>query len=333
MIFQPAIIALLLASLVSVAMLLAAAPFAVQVIRHWDIKSGSERQLQLERRTYLFSTLTVFVMATQLAALLLFVFNADKMSEMFVGAMCAVGTLNVNPYGFPALIAQMAVFFLAAAWLAVNHVDTRAPDYPLVRLKYGALLFLLPAVVAVFGLQLAYFLNLKANVITSCCGSLFSEDTKGLSGDMAALPALPAMMPFYATLGLAIAAAGWHAQTRPGGYLVALTSAAAFVVGISGILAFISLYIYEHPHHHCPFCILKPEYGYQGYLLYVPLFAATAAGIGAGAVQPFRRIESLRSVVPAVSARLASVASAGFLMFAAIATFMVARSNLLLLEG
>ena len=37
MIFQPAIIALLLASIVSVAMLAAAAPFAIQVIRHWDI--------------------------------------------------------------------------------------------------------------------------------------------------------------------------------------------------------------------------------------------------------------------------------------------------------
>ena len=50
MLFQPAIIALLLASGVAVAMLAAAAPFAVQVIRQWDIASGSERQLALERR-------------------------------------------------------------------------------------------------------------------------------------------------------------------------------------------------------------------------------------------------------------------------------------------
>jgi hypothetical protein len=337
MIFQPAIIALLLASTVSLTMLLAAAPFAIQVIRHWDIGSGSERQLHLERQTYLFSTLTVFVMATQLAALLLFVFNADKMSEMFVGAMCAVGTLNVNPYGFPALIAQMAVFFLAAAWLAINHIDTRAPDYPLVRIKYGALLLLLPAVAAVLGLQLEYFLNLKANVITSCCGSLFSEDAKGLSGDMAAQPPLPAMIGFYVTLGLAIATAGWHAwqggkgKSGGSGYLVALTSGAAFAMSIAAILAFISLYLYEHPHHHCPFCILKPEYGYQGYLLYVPLFAATAAGIGAGAVQPFRRIDTLKAVVPTVSAQLATVAAAGFLILATVATVLITQSNLLLI--
>ncbi len=333
MIFQPAIIALLSASLVSVAMLLAAAPFAAQVIRHWDIASGSERQLRLERRTYLFSTLTVFVMATQLAALLLFVFNADKMSEMFVGAMCAVGTLNVNPYGFPALIAQMTVFFLAAAWLAINHIDTRAPDYPLVRVKYGALLALLPAVALVLGLQLEYFLNLEADVITSCCGSLFSEDTKGLSGDLAALPPVPAMAIFYVGMGAAIAIAAWHGLRRNAGYLVALASIAAFAVAIAGILAFVSLYIYEHPHHHCPFCILKPEYGHQGYLLYVPLFVATAAGIGAGAIQPFRGIASLREVVPRVSARLATVAATGFALVVVVATWMVLRSNLILLEG
>lgn len=332
MIFQPAIIALLLASLVSVAMLLAAAPFAAQVIRHWDIKSGSERQLRLERRTYLFSTLTMFVMATQLAALVLFVFNADKMSEMFVGAMCAVGTLNVNPFGFPALVAQMAVFFLAAAWLAINHVDTRAPDYPLVRIKYAALLALLPAVALVLGLQLAYFLDLKANVITSCCGSLFSEDTKGLSGDLAALPPVPAMAIFYIGMGTAIALAAWHGLRRNAGYLVALASSVAFVVVIAGILAFVSLYLYEHPHHHCPFCILKPEYGHQGYLLYVPLFVATAAGIGAGAIQPFRGVASLRDIVPNVSARLATVAAIGFAIVTAVASTMVARSNLILIE-
>jgi len=331
-IFQPAIIALLLASAVSVAMLAAAAPFAIQIIRHWDIASGSERQLQLERRTYLFSTLAVFVMATQLAAVLLFVFNADKMSEMFVGAMCAVGTLNVNGYGFPALIAQMTVFFLAAGWLAVNQVDARAPDYPLVRIKYAALLVLLPAVATVLWLQLEYFLNLRADVITSCCGSLFSEDTKGLTGDMAAMSPVPAMIGFYVALAIAFATASFHAQTRRGGYWVAATSIAAFVAGVMGIIAFVSLYIYEHPHHHCPFCILKPEYDWRGYWLYVPLFAATACGIGAGAVQPFRNIESLKSVIPQVSARLATIAATGFLLFAVIATVFVARSNLVLIE-
>ena len=332
MLFQPAIIALLLASALGVAMLAAAAPFAVQVIRRWDIRSGSELQLALERRTYLFSTLVTFVLAIQLVALLLFVFNADRMAVMFVGAMCAVGTLNANAYGFPALLAQMAMFFLAAMWLALNHVDTRGRDYPLVKIKYGLLVALLPVLATVLGLQWQYFANLQADVITSCCGSLFSGEAKGLSGDLSALPAKPALIGFYAALGIAIAAAGHTAWHRTYGYATAAASAVAFVAAIAGTLSFLSLYIYEHPHHHCPFCILKPEYDWQGYWLYVPLFAATAAGLSVGAIQPFRRVASLAAVIPAVTARLAAVAAWGFLLFAAVASVMILRSNLILIE-
>jgi len=319
---------------VAVLMLLAAAPFAVQVIRHWDIASGSERQLALERRTYLFSTLLSFVMLVQLAALLLFVFNADRLSVMFVGAMCAVGTLNVNGYGFPSLIAQIAVFFLAAMWLAINHVDTQARDYPLVRIKYGLLLLMLPILATSFWLAFQYFSALKANVITSCCGSMFSEESKTIAAEASGLEPLPAIWLFYGAMAAAIGVALWHWRrgSRVSGYLLALTSAGGFVAAITGVLSFISLYIYEHPHHHCPFCILKPEYDYQGYWLYVPLFVATAAGLGAGAMQPFARVPSLAKIIPAISGRFSGLTAAGYILFTALATWFVLTSNLILIE-
>ncbi len=334
MLFQPAIIALLLAAGLAVIMLAGAAPFAIQVIRHWDIHSGSERQLMLERRTYLFSTLLSFVMLAQLAALMLFVFNADRLSAMFVGAMCAVGTLNVNAWGFPSLITQIAVFFLAAMWLAINHVDTIARDYPLVRVKYALLLLLLPVLAANFWIELQYFLGLKANVITSCCGSLFSGEGKTIAAEASGLEPQPALALFYAGLAAAIGTSLWHWRraSRLSGYLTLATSATGFAVAIVGVLSFVSLYIYEHPHHHCPFCILKPEYDYQGYALYLPLFIATAAGLGAGAMQPFARITSLRQELPRVSARLAGLAAAGYTAFALLATWFVLHSNLILIE-
>jgi hypothetical protein len=214
MLFQPAIIALLLASLLSVAMLAAAAPFAAQLIRHWNIASGSELQLRLERRTYLFSTLTAVVFAAQILALLLTVFNADHMAVMFVGAMCAVGTLNANAWGFPMLYGQIAVFFLAAAWLTLNHVDNQAPDYPLVRVKYALLIALLPVVAAVGWLQLRYFLNLRADVITSCCGSLFSNDSQTLASEASGMEAKPAFL-FYSGLTAAIGGALALATGQP----------------------------------------------------------------------------------------------------------------------
>ena len=334
MLFQPAIIALLMATGIAVLMLALAAPFAIQVIRHWDIRSGSEQQLALERRTYLFSTLISFVVVVQLGALLLFVFNADRLAGMFVGAMCAVGTLNVNSYGFPALFIQIGIFFLAAMWLTINHVDTLAPDYPLVRIKYALLLCLLPVLLVGFWIELQFFLGLKANVITSCCGSLFSTEAKSIASEASGMAPLPAIFLFYGTLTAAIASAllHWKRGGRASAYGLAASSAAGFIVAIIGALSFISLYIYEHPHHHCPFCILKPEYDYQGYWLYLPLFAATAAGLSAGALQPFARIGSLRNVIPRVSSRLAGLAASGYLAFAALATYFVLTSGLILIE-
>jgi len=334
MIFQPAIIALLLAASLSLFMLLAASPFAVQVIRHWDMHSGSERQLKLERLTYLFSTLVAFVCIIQILAALLFVFNADKMSVMFVGAMCAVGALNVNAFGFPALYAQLGLFFLAAIWLALNHVDSRARDYPLVKLKYALLLAAIPLFALSLGLQLNYFLGLKADVITSCCGSLFSADSPTLASEVSTLAPKPALLIFYGALIVAIGLAGWHWQQKDNlsGYAAGIGSLAAFVASIAGILAFVSLYIYEHPHHHCPFCILKPEYDYQGYWLYIPLFVAAAAGMSTGVLRLFARRPSLATVVPAVTQRLAVVSAIGFALFMLVASLMIWQSRLILLD-
>ena len=44
--------------------------------------------------------------------------------------MCAAGTLNVNAYGYPALILKVVNAVLAGQWLILNHADNRVPDYP-----------------------------------------------------------------------------------------------------------------------------------------------------------------------------------------------------------
>ncbi len=332
MLFQPAIIALLGASVVCLLGMAAAAPFGVQVLRQWDIHSGSEQQLVLERRTYLFSTLVAFVLWSQFALIVLFVVNADRMAELFVGAMCAVGTLAANSYGFPALGAQVLVFFAVAGWLAINHADNRARDYPLVRAKYTLMLVLLPLLAIAFVLQLLYFLRLDADVITSCCGSLFTRGSGTVIGELSSLAPVPAMALTAVALAYAIFVALRQARGKGDGYVTSIAGIMAFAAGILGVISFVSLYVYEQPHHHCPFCLLKPEYGYQGYWLYLPLFAATAAAVGAGALQRFSRVPTLIHVVPAISRRLGIVAAAGFVLFGLAATFMVLRSNLKLVD-
>ena len=59
MIFHPPIMALFSGSILVGFMILYAASYAVQIIRKWDLQSGSELQLALERKTYLISTSTL----------------------------------------------------------------------------------------------------------------------------------------------------------------------------------------------------------------------------------------------------------------------------------
>ena len=332
MLFQPAIIALLLASLAGTVMVAGSVPFAVRVLRRWDMASGAESQLEMERRTYLVSTLLVVVLLSELASLILFVFNADHMATLFVGAMCAVGTLNVNEFGFPTLYLKIAVFFAAGAWLVLNHVDSRGFDYPLVRVKYGALLVLAPLMMAAAGVQLAYFLGLHADVIVSCCSTLFSGATQVTSDKLAALPPQVSLTALAVALALVAVTGWWVLKNAQGAIVYALLSMAAFAVAMEAVISAISVYVYELPHHHCPFCILKGEYGHVGYALYIPLFTATLLGIGGGIAQPASRFASLAEAGPRIMRRCVASSMAGFALFAAVTVWLIGRSHLILIE-
>lgn len=328
MLLSPAILALIGVSMVVTALLLLAAVFALRVLRHWDIHSGSERQLRLERSTYLISTLVTFAIAAEVIALLLFVYNAESMHTQFVGAMCATGVLNVNAWGWPALLLKIAVFFAGSVWLLLNRLDNQGYDYPLIRLKYALLLALLPLVATAAVVQLQYFLNLNPNVITSCCGSLFSPDAQGVAAEVSSVAPRDAMLALYGSGALVMISGTIYLWRRRFAALFAASAAIAFPVAIVAIVSCIALYVYEHPHHHCPFCILKSGHDYIGYWLYIPLFTATALALGVGALAPWHNIASLRSAVAADTRRYAAIALAGFMLFYAVATYAIARSNL-----
>jgi hypothetical protein len=69
-------------------------------------------------------------------------------------------------------------------------------------------------------------------------------------------------------------------ESKPAGKLVyALGSGAGFVLGIAGIVAFVAPYIYMMPALHCPFIFLDQEHHNYGYLVYLPLFAASFLGV------------------------------------------------------
>lgn len=330
MLLDPPVIALIMVSLGVSGMLFLAMIFAIRILHSWNINSGSELQIRLERQTWLISTILAYVFISELIALLLFIYNAEAMSSLFTGAMCATGVLNINGFGWPTLFLKIAAFFLGAIWLILNHIDRKGRDYPLIRIKYALLLLIAPVIWTETLLQLLFFINMNPDVITSCCGSLFSADASGVAAEVSGISPQVAMKLLYGS-GLVVMASGiFYAVKQRGGLLFAFSGLAAFVIALIAIVSFIALYIYQHPHHHCPFCILKSEFDFRGYLLYIPLFLATAMALGSGIVSQFRKIPSISPTIVRETPVMTWIALAGYLVFYGIATWSVLASHLIL---
>lgn len=304
MIQHPGVLALLLASGL-VSLLLAAAGWqGFLILRRWNLQSGSEDQLNLERRTYLVSTLVANALVIQILSLFLFIFTADGLHTQFVGAMCAAGSLSVNSFGYPTLLLKLATCLIAGLWLVLHRADTQGYDYPLIRPKYALLLMLVPLVLGEASLQATYLADLKADVMTSCCGSLFGQGRHGLAAELAGLPPHIMQPVFWSSFAALMTAGILMLRTRRGALLVSALSLGFLVVAVASLISVFCLYIYELPTHHCPFCLLHREYGFVGYALYAVLLGGAISGLGLGLLSLFGHRKSLASALPRMQARL-----------------------------
>jgi len=329
-ILHPAVIALLTGSVLVTLMTAYAAYWGWRIIDGWDLQSGAEKQLVLEKKTYLVSTLMVWSFGFQILSLFPLIFVADDLHRLFVGAMCAAGTLNVNEYGVPALLLKLVNCVLGGVWLILNHTDHRARDYPLIRKKYSLLLVIAPLIGAEAHNQAVYFLNLKGDIITSCCGSMFSADEEGVAAGLAALPAAPMEAAFFGILAVTLGSGLYFMLRRKGGKLFAAAGTLALPVSVAALISFISLYFYELPTHHCPFCILQREYHYVGYLIYAAVLGGGICCSGLWVLMPHRRTPSLREPLPGIQRRLTAAALAFYSALAGVVIHRMVFSDFIL---
>ena len=281
MILHPGVLALLLGGMISLVMLSGGALLGIKIARRWDPNGAEADQLSLERRAWLVAVLVRWAIVFEALSLLLFIYTADVIHPLFVGAMCATGTLNANPIGWHLIWIKLLLFLLGSLWMVVNHLDLQLPEAPLTRLKFIALVPLLPLVAADLILMLAYFTGLEPEVITSCCGALFSSGGDGLASELAALPLRPMIIAFYLVSILFALLLMICRQTagRLWRTLLALSALGFGVVSLASVVSFISVYYYRLPSHHCPFDLLQGHYHFIGYPLYLCLFGATLCGL------------------------------------------------------
>ncbi len=254
---------------------------AIRIVRKWDTTSLSPIQLELEHRSELIATIVSWSLLFQMFSLLVFEITARSLSPFIPGAMCTVGTLQAHYLGWPVLFLKIGSLYLYGWWIVMNHVDLHLEGFPLTRLKSWYMILLFPLLLIDLLMQVGYFAGLDPSVISSCCGVIFEVGGEGFGSSVASLPpkiTRVLLLSFLAALLLASHALGW--ESKPGGRLAfAIGSAVGLFLGIAGVVAFVAPYVYMMPALHCPFIFLDQEHLNYGYLVYIPLFAASFLGI------------------------------------------------------
>ncbi|RUM47054.1 MAG: hypothetical protein DSY80_01275 [Desulfocapsa sp.] len=308
-------IGLSVTSLLVLFIVLRSACTAVRVVKSWDPAADTPEQIRLESEIPLSSTLMAFALFLQIFSLLLLLLAADSFAPLLPGAMCATGSFLANAYGMPSLIVKLFSVFLYGFWILIHRLDLRSPRYPLVRVKNIYLLLLCPLLLLDILLQTLYLQGLHPDIITSCCGVIFTKPDVGIAGLSESMASYGTVAVFYSACLLLFLVA-WN--QKPIGKRVLVTgSVLLFPAGLWIVTTFISPYVYAMPHHRCPFCLLQIEYNFVGYPLFVLLYFASFAGMGSGLLSVFTKHIDLQKTITVQQRRLRilfTLALAGFVL-------------------
>ena len=296
---------------------------AIRVLRHWNPSSDSNLQIKLENEIWLASTLVEYGLGFQIFTLVLFVLAADKFCQVIVGAMCATGALLANSFGMPALLVKIAGVFLYGFWIILHKLDISSENYPLVRLKYIYLLLILPLLFSDLILQTLYIGYLSPDIITSCCAVVFG--TSGATGqNLLESFSEATLLSLYYGFIIFLTGIGCILLKRWLMPLAVFFSSGWLVfmgVATVAIITVISSYIYAMPYHNCPFCILKPEYHYIGFVLYFTLIPASFFGLSVIFVEPFKKITDLAEPARKYQQRAIQISLILLLLLAATSSY------------
>jgi len=264
---------------------------AVKIVRAWDIRSMSQSQLELEHRSELIAVIVAWSLLFQMLSLAVFEMTARSLAPFIPGAMCTVGILEAQPLGWPVLFIKMGALYAYGWWIVLNHLDFQVEGFLLTRVKSWYFIALFPLIVADPALQVIFFKRLDPSVITSCCGVVFEVQGEGFGSSLASLP--PRLtMAAQAALGAVLVIIPRFMRRRStaaASVTYGALSCLGLALGLASIVSFVAPYVYMMPALHCPFIFLDQEHFNYGYLVYVPLFAASFCGMSAGALVAVER--------------------------------------------
>ena len=272
MLLNPEVLTINLLNILFFIFLLFGAIIAIKIIFKWDLDKNDTTQYNLLKQNYLAATIIKIVFYIKLPLFLFFIYTLDKLSNLIPGAMCAVGVIDAVDFGINLIVFKIINLYLFAFWLVLNKLDNSFITYPYTRLKYILFIIMFVIFVIEIVMEFNYFYNINPNKIVTCCGTLYSASSNNLIGYLIKTNPLIVVAIFYINYILLFI-------SYKKDYIFSVVNVLFVISAISSLIAFFSIYIYELPTHHCPFCLLQSDYYYIGYFIYVFLVLGTFLGI------------------------------------------------------
>lgn len=261
------IIAQLISQICSFILLTVALFTSIRIIYSWASDSASELQINLERQTYLTSTIIRYVLIFQIVSLFVFLFTVNNhLPGLIRGAMCASGTLTVNAYGYPLLYIKLFAIPFYAIYLIMDYLDQSEAEYPLTPSKFWLVLPVFIFLVTDFIFTMLYFGNIDPQVIATCCSINFTA-TPGWNEDvLSGSQWIEITLLLFYMIAIFLVAGLTLLKKYP---LINLILSVLFIaVSVYSLKYHFVKYIYELPSHNCLFDIFWSQYYYIGYILF-----------------------------------------------------------------
>lgn len=251
--------------------------FSIRIFFSWNINATTQKQYNLEKHSFLASTIIKYILTFKILLFIFFIFTLDKISNVLTGAMCAAGVIDATAYGIYLLLFKLINIYLFGFWLVIHKFDIKTENLKFTKLKFGFFILIYFLFVSEILIELTMFSSIDVDKLVSCCGTIYSNSSDSYISSIFSLNSNILLILFYSTFLLLIIA-----YTIRNNYLYIIFNQVFLILSIITLITFFGTYIYELPTHFCPFCMLQGEYGYIGYFLYLSLFLGTFYGFVLG---------------------------------------------------
>lgn len=291
MILSPEVLTILILDFILSIFSFVAFFIALKIVFKWNFNSTSKSQYNLERESFLGSTIIKYILYLKILLFVFFVFTLDKLSNVVHGAMCAAGVVDATSYGIYLLLFKLLNIYLFGFWLIIHNYDLKHEKLPFTKQKFGFFILIFTLFIIETILEVSMFASIDIDKLVSCCGTLYSTSQDSYISSLFKVNQNYFLIAFYV-----IFFSLFIFNYLKNSYLYTIFNLLFLLLAIITLILFFSTYIYELPTHNCPFCILQKEYDYIGYLIYITLFSGTFFGFCIGLYDLYfqNRRESLR---------------------------------------